>query len=218
MTAHISLPQLHDSELDQRLGEEITLLAGQINAATHRLLTLIARFDERKARSGGGTVRSCAHWLNWKCGIALGAAREKVRVERNREDKAEREWLQARKLVHYQDDDGMWVIHARLPPETGSLVVQAIEAVTEPLRQAQWAARLKCRDPDPEAAPTAASWKRASGSAPVPPAVWPATPAWSLFSRVAPGRYSTTGRRDLRLRLGRGWFVAAKTGRGVSEG
>ena len=78
MTAHISLPQLHDSDLDQRLGEEITLLAGQINAATHRLLTLIARFDERKAWSGGGTVRSCAHWLNWKCGIALGAAREKA--------------------------------------------------------------------------------------------------------------------------------------------
>jgi hypothetical protein len=25
---------------------------------------------------------SCAHWLNWKCGIGLGAAREKVRVAR----------------------------------------------------------------------------------------------------------------------------------------
>jgi hypothetical protein len=25
-------------------------------------------------------VKSCAHWLNWKCGIDLGAAREKVRV------------------------------------------------------------------------------------------------------------------------------------------
>ena len=25
-------------------------------------------------------MRSCAHWLNWKCGIAMGAAREKVRV------------------------------------------------------------------------------------------------------------------------------------------
>jgi hypothetical protein len=27
-------------------------------------------------------VKSCAHWLNWKCGIDLGAAREKVRVAR----------------------------------------------------------------------------------------------------------------------------------------
>jgi hypothetical protein len=25
-------------------------------------------------------VKSCAHWLNWKCGIDLGAARERVRV------------------------------------------------------------------------------------------------------------------------------------------
>jgi hypothetical protein len=25
-------------------------------------------------------VKSCAHWLNWKCGIALGAAREKLRT------------------------------------------------------------------------------------------------------------------------------------------
>jgi hypothetical protein len=39
----------------------ITLLAGQINAANHRLLTLIAEFDQRKAWSGGGRVRSCAH-------------------------------------------------------------------------------------------------------------------------------------------------------------
>jgi len=65
---------------DEMLGQEITLLAGQINAGNHRLLKLIAQFDQRKAWSGGGTVRSCAHWLNWKCGIALGAAREKVRV------------------------------------------------------------------------------------------------------------------------------------------
>ena len=27
-------------------------------------------------------AQSCAHWLNWKCGVALGAAREKVRVAR----------------------------------------------------------------------------------------------------------------------------------------
>lgn len=25
-------------------------------------------------------MRSCAHWLNWKCGISLNAAREKLRV------------------------------------------------------------------------------------------------------------------------------------------
>ncbi|MCZ6828802.1 MAG: hypothetical protein O7F73_04320 [Gammaproteobacteria bacterium] len=68
------------ADYDQQLGEEITLLAGQINAANYRLLKLIAEFDDRKAWGGGGTVRSCAHWLNWQCGYALGAGREKVRV------------------------------------------------------------------------------------------------------------------------------------------
>ena len=76
--AFAHLPSCVDD--DETLGLQITLLAGQINAANHRLLQMIAEFDRRKAWSGGGTVRSCAHWLNWKCGIALGAAREKVRV------------------------------------------------------------------------------------------------------------------------------------------
>ena len=61
------------------LEDEITELAAHLNAATYRLLTLIREFDERHGWSGAG-MKSCAHWLNWKCGIALGAAREKVRV------------------------------------------------------------------------------------------------------------------------------------------
>ncbi|CAA0126184.1 Uncharacterised protein [Halioglobus japonicus] len=61
------------------LEDEITELAAHINAATFRLLTLIREYDERQGWGGGG-LKSCAHWLNWKCGINLGAAREKVRV------------------------------------------------------------------------------------------------------------------------------------------
>jgi hypothetical protein len=160
---------------------------------SHSLLTLIAEFDERKAWSGYGTVRSCAHWLNWQCGIALGAAREKVRVARclpwlplidaafasgqisyskvramtrvatpenedfllmiarygtashvekvvakyksvqtTDEDAKEREQENERKLVYFQDQDDMWVIHAKLPPEAGALLVKAIEAVATP--------------------------------------------------------------------------------------
>lgn len=183
---------------DERLGAQITLLAGQINAATHRLLKLIAEFDRRKAWSGGGTVRSCAHWLNWKCGIALVAAREKVpdkagqalrvaqalatlplidaafaageisyskvramtriatprnedyllhiarhgtashvegvvrryrKMQQQNVEAVERQQDNERQLVYYQDDDGMWIIHAKLPPEAGALVVKAIEAV-----------------------------------------------------------------------------------------
>jgi hypothetical protein len=61
------------------LESAITELAGHLNAATHRWLHLIAEFDRRNGWSDGST-HSCAHWLNWKCGLDIGAAREKVRV------------------------------------------------------------------------------------------------------------------------------------------
>ena len=63
----------------QELAAQITELAGHLNAANYRWLSLIAEFDRRQGWSDGST-QSCAHWLNWRCGIDLGAAREKVRV------------------------------------------------------------------------------------------------------------------------------------------
>jgi len=63
------------------LESHITELAAHIHAATYRLLVLIAEFDRREGWGGEG-VRSMAHWLNWKCGIGMNAAREKVRVAR----------------------------------------------------------------------------------------------------------------------------------------
>lgn len=67
----------------RELASQICSLASHLNAAQYRWLTLIAEFDKRNGWSDGAT-QSCAHWLNWKCGIALGAAREKVRVARTR--------------------------------------------------------------------------------------------------------------------------------------
>ncbi len=61
------------------LGNQIANLAAQITAASYRLLVMIAEFDER---GGWADWRSCAHWLNWRIGLRLGAAREKVRVAR----------------------------------------------------------------------------------------------------------------------------------------
>src|SRR5262245_9729653 len=61
------------------LANKITELAGHLNAAQHRWLVLIAEFDRRNGWSDG-VCHSCAHWLNFQCGVALGAAREKVRV------------------------------------------------------------------------------------------------------------------------------------------
>ena len=63
------------------LASEICTLTGHINAANHRWLMLVAEYDRRNGWADSAT-QSCAHWLNWKCGIALGAAREKVRVAR----------------------------------------------------------------------------------------------------------------------------------------
>jgi len=61
------------------LAAQITELAGHLNAANRRWLALIAEFDRRRGWSDSLT-RSCAHWLNWQCGIDMGAAREKVRA------------------------------------------------------------------------------------------------------------------------------------------
>jgi hypothetical protein len=55
-------------------------LAGHINAAQYRFLKLLAALVERDAWLGHSGMKSPAHWLNYYCGIDLGAAREKVRV------------------------------------------------------------------------------------------------------------------------------------------
>lgn len=64
----------------EALGERIAELSAQIQAATYLLLEMIRDFDERGGWNSG--FRSCAHWLNWRTGLELGAAREKVRVAR----------------------------------------------------------------------------------------------------------------------------------------
>ena len=63
----------------EELGEEITELCGYIYAATYRLLEMIREFDAEGLWQVDG-IGSCAHWLNWKCGIGMNAAREKVRI------------------------------------------------------------------------------------------------------------------------------------------
>ena len=212
---------------DVQLGHEITLLSAQMNVANYRLLKLISEFDVRGAWRRGTTMRSCAHWLAAHCGMAMGAAREKVRVARRLaglpeveqafsigelsyskvraitrvateanegflvmlaekasashleklvgkykpvdevelalagaegegeeiegaadalDEETQRE--QARELYWFQDKDGMWIIHAKLPPEQGQLVVKALEAVARPRqeeRQDEWKDKQKAR-------------------------------------------------------------------------
>jgi len=63
----------------EALEVEITELCAHINAASYRLLQLVAALDD-EAPWGAWGLASCAHWLNWRCGIGMNAAREKVRV------------------------------------------------------------------------------------------------------------------------------------------
>ncbi|MCP3674460.1 MAG: DUF222 domain-containing protein, partial [Gammaproteobacteria bacterium] len=193
----LSLSSYSYSSSNDKLADEITLLAGQINAANYQFLKLIAEFDRREAWASAG-IRSCAHWLNWKCGIAIGAAREKVRVARcleklpkineafssgilsfskvramtrvahndneeyllmiaehgtashieklvgkfqkvetHQNKSQEEQHSEERKMVSYQDDDGMWHIHAKLPAEAGALVVKAIDAIMNEQKEQQ---------------------------------------------------------------------------------
>ena len=53
------------------LAASITELMGHLNAANRRWLAMIAEFDRRKGWSDSMT-QSCAHWLNWQCGVDLG--------------------------------------------------------------------------------------------------------------------------------------------------
>ena len=62
----------------EQLGEAIAGLAARMHAATYELLVMLRQFD---AQGGWNTgFMSCAHWLSWRTGIDMGAAREKVRV------------------------------------------------------------------------------------------------------------------------------------------
>ena len=220
-----------------QLGQAITLLSAQMNAANHHLLRMIAEFDRCSGWRLDGSMRSCAHWLVAHCGITLGAAREKVRVARqlevlpevngvfaeggisyskvraitrvatpdnegfmvhlaqeNTAGHLERlvsryepvaepglagllEWGSdeaaaagaagdaaengaapepdaeamrelAREVYWFHDEDGMWIMHAKLPPEQGQLVMKALQAVARPLaeaRQEEWQAKQKAR-------------------------------------------------------------------------
>ncbi len=66
-------------EIAERIGAKISELCSYIYAAEHRLLTLIREFDEQEGWAHLG-FHSCAHWLNFKCGIDMNTARERVRV------------------------------------------------------------------------------------------------------------------------------------------
>src|SRR5437879_3554614 len=65
----------------ERLEAEICELAAHLSAAECRWLLLLSEFDRREGWTGWG-INSCAHWVSYRCGIGLQAARENLRVGR----------------------------------------------------------------------------------------------------------------------------------------
>jgi hypothetical protein len=61
------------------LENEIASLAAHIHAASFRLIEMLAEFETLHGWEGWP---SPAHWLQWRCGFSLNAAREKFRVAR----------------------------------------------------------------------------------------------------------------------------------------
>jgi hypothetical protein len=178
---------IDDLSLDE-LGDRLCEHAAHIASAEYRWLRLLSAFDRRRGWADWG-IRSCAHWLNWKCGLDLRSAREKVRVARALDDlpaiceafgRGEISYSKVRAITriatpgteadllmfarhgttqHVEkivrgyrrsistedandrnekrfvqiryDEDGSVVIRARLEPEEGALVVEAIQKLRE---------------------------------------------------------------------------------------
>ena len=75
MTALFKLSRRSLDELE----EELVAHAQRINAAEYAFLELVREFDIRQGWKAY-QFNNCAEWLNMKCGIVVGTAREKVRV------------------------------------------------------------------------------------------------------------------------------------------
>ena len=63
----------------ERLETEITGFASRIAAATAQWLLWIAAYDRRQGWASWD-AKSCAHWLNWHCGVSLRTARQHTHV------------------------------------------------------------------------------------------------------------------------------------------
>ena len=64
-----------DSLPSHELEDQLLTLNAHITAAVYRFLMLVRTLDARVAWAEVG-MRSMAHWLNWRCGIDIGTARE----------------------------------------------------------------------------------------------------------------------------------------------
>ncbi|MDP8991904.1 MAG: 13E12 repeat family protein, partial [Actinomycetota bacterium] len=72
--------QAKEAEADA-VEAEMAEVCGALNAATGRLVSLLARAMETGATEGTG-IHSPEHWVAWKCGLSRGRARRLVHMAR----------------------------------------------------------------------------------------------------------------------------------------
>ena len=68
-----------DLSAGEALGNRIAELNAYLNVAQAHFLELLREFDEKGYWEALG-FKSCAQWLNFKCGLGFNAARERLRV------------------------------------------------------------------------------------------------------------------------------------------
>lgn len=120
-----------------QLGQAISLLSAQINAANHRLL--VSRYEPVAEPGLEGLLEWESEEVAPAClssEAADGASGEAANGDAAPpalDAEAMREL--ARELYSFQDKDGMWIIRAKLSPEQGQLIMQALQPVARPLEE-----------------------------------------------------------------------------------
>ncbi len=79
MAAVIPFESPLDRSAGLELGNRIAELNAYLNVAQAEFLEFLCEFDEQRYWEDAGFT-SCAHWLNFKCGIGFNAARERLRM------------------------------------------------------------------------------------------------------------------------------------------
>ena len=135
MSAHSTLANPPDPPKNKSIDElssEVSLLSAHIQAATCRLLLLIAEMDRREGYGDLGFV-SCAQWLSWCTGERLSTAREKVRVARKLEDSPRIVEAFSRGQLSYSKVRAITRIVT--PENETTLLEQALDATTSQLER-----------------------------------------------------------------------------------
>jgi len=130
----------------EHLEHEICQLSAHLAAAMCRWLVLVAELDRRKGWAGDG-VRSCAHWLNWRCGLSMAAAHEHVRVARRLGELAVVRAAFAEGRLSYSKARALTRIAT--PATEADLVALAAHATAAHLDRIARARRSQCRPTRP---------------------------------------------------------------------